>query len=71
MVDSPINCCTNNVGNMAGEAENVLTLARYDGDRHQWNFDKYTLMHLHQHLILEALIAHGYVGINPGSRHLL
>ena len=53
---------------MAGEAENVLTLARYDGDRHQWNFDKYTLMHLHQHLILEALMAHGYVGIDPGSK---
>jgi len=25
-------------------------------------------MHLHQHLILEALMAHGYVGIDPGSK---
>ena len=25
-------------------------------------------MHLRQHLILEALVAHGYVGINPGSK---
>jgi len=58
----------NNVGNMAGEAENVLTTARYNGEKRQWNFEKYALMHLLQHLILEALMAHGYVGINPGSK---
>ena len=58
----------NNLGNMAGEAENMLTLARYNGKKRQWNFKKYALMHLRQHLILEALMAHGYVGINPGSK---
>jgi hypothetical protein len=58
----------NNVGNMAGEAENVLSTTRYDGEKRQWNFEKYAPMHLRQHLILEALVAHGYVGINPGSK---
>ena len=58
----------NNVGNMAGEAENMLSTTRYDGEKHQWNFEEYTLMHLPQHLILEALVAHGYVGIDPGSK---
>ena len=53
---------------MAGEAENMLTLARYNGKKRQWNFKKYALMHLRQHLILEALMAHGYVGIDPGSK---
>ena len=53
---------------MAGEAENVLTSARYDGEKRQWNFKKYALRHLRQHLILEALMAHGYVGINPGLK---
>jgi len=51
----------NTVGNMAGEAKNVLTSARYDGEKRQWNFEKYALMHLRQYLILEALMAHGYV----------
>jgi hypothetical protein len=58
----------NNVGNMAGEAENVLKTAKYDGEKRQWNFEKYALTHLRQHLILEALMAHGYVGIDPGSK---
>jgi len=58
----------NNAGDMAGEAENVLTTARYHGEKRQWNFKKYALMHLRQHLILEALMAHGYVGIDPGSK---
>jgi len=58
----------NNIGNVAGEAETVLNMVQYHGEKHQWNFEKYTLMHLRQHLILEALMAHGYVGINPGSK---
>jgi hypothetical protein len=57
----------NNVGNMAHEAENVLTLAYYDGEKCQWNFENYALMHLRQHLILdlEALMAHGYATQDP------
>jgi len=58
----------NNVGNMAGEAETVLNMVQYHGEKRQWNFEKYALMHLRQHLILEALMAHGYVGIDPGSK---
>jgi hypothetical protein len=53
---------------MAGEAENVLKTAKYDGKKRQWTFEKYALTHLRQHLILEALMAHGYVGIDPGSK---
>ena len=53
---------------MAGEAENMLTMIHYHGKKRQRNFEKYALMHLHQHLILEALMAHGYVGIDPGSK---
>jgi hypothetical protein len=44
---------------MAGEAEQVLASAQYKGEMHQWNFEKYALMHLRQHLILEALVIHG------------
>jgi hypothetical protein len=53
---------------MAGEAEIVLNTVQYHVEKRQWNFEKYALMHLRQHLILEALIAHGYVGIDPGSK---
>jgi hypothetical protein len=63
----------NNVDNMAGEAEKVLLTVAYHGEQHQWNFEKYALMHLKQHLILEALMAHGCTGIDPESkvRHLI
>ena len=53
---------------MAGEAETVFNMVQYHGKIRQWNFEKYTLTHLRQHFILEALMAHGYVGINPGSK---
>jgi len=58
----------NNIGNMAGEAETVLNTVQYHGEKRHWNFEKYALMHLRQHLILEALMPHGYVGIDPGSK---
>ncbi len=50
---------------MAGEAETMLNMVQYHGEKRQWNFEKYALMHLCQHLILEAMMAHGYVGIDP------
>ena len=46
----------------------MLNTVQYHGEKCQWNFEKYALMHLRQHLILEALMAHGYVGIDPGSK---
>ncbi len=58
----------NNVGNMAGEAEQMLASVQYKGKTRQWNFEKYVLTHLRQHLILEALVVHGYTGINAGSK---
>jgi hypothetical protein len=62
----------NNIDNMAGKAKKVLLMVVYHGEQRQWNFEKYALMHLKQHLILKALMAHGYTVINPGSkvRHL-
>ena len=53
---------------MAGEAEQVLATAQYKGETRMWNFEKYALTHLHQHLILEALMIHGYIGIDAGSK---
>ena len=53
---------------MAGEAEQVLASVQYKGETRQWNFEKYTLMHLRQHLILKALVIHGYTGIDAGSK---
>jgi hypothetical protein len=62
----------NNVDYMAGEAEKTLASSRYDGEKRNWGFEKYALLHLKQHQILEGLIPHGYNGIDPGSkvRHL-
>ena len=31
----------NNIGNMAGDAENVLSIVQYHGEKCQWNFEKY------------------------------
>jgi hypothetical protein len=53
---------------MADKAEKVFLAVTYHGEQRQWNFKKYALMHLKQHLILKALMAHGYTGINPGSK---
>jgi hypothetical protein len=44
---------------MAGEAEQVLATVQYKGETRMWNFEKYALTHLRQHLILEALVIHG------------
>ncbi len=62
----------NNVDYMAGEAEKVLACSTYHGEKHNWTFEKYALLRLKQHQILEGLIPHGYTGIDPGSkvRHL-
>jgi len=58
----------NNVGNMAGEAEQVLATVQYKGEMRMWNFEKYALTHLRQHLILETLVIHGYTRIDAGSK---
>jgi hypothetical protein len=58
----------NNIDDMAGKAKKVLLRVAYHGEQRQWNFGKYALMHLRQHLILKALMAHGYTGIDRGSK---
>ena len=44
----------NNVDNIAGKAKKVLSTITYNGEKLQWNFKKYALMHIKQHLILEG-----------------
>jgi hypothetical protein len=58
----------NNVDYMAGEAEKVLTSSAYHGEKRNWTFEKYTLLHLKQHQILEGPIPHGYTGIDLGAK---
>ena len=31
----------NNIGNLAGDAENVLSMVQDPGEKCQWNFEKY------------------------------
>jgi len=58
----------NNIGNIAREVEQVLGSVQYKGETRHWNFEKYALMHLRQHLILEALVIHGYTRIDTSSK---
>ena len=57
---------------MAGKAEKTLTSSTYHDEKRNWTFEKYALLHLKQHHILEGLVPHGYTGIDLGwkGRHL-
>ena len=63
----------NNVDNMATLAETKLQVTSYQGEKKNWNFEKYCRCHVNQHAILERLVEHGYSGIDERSkvRHLL
>jgi hypothetical protein len=58
----------NNVDHMASKAEKYLATSAYHGEKRTWTFEKYALLHLKQHQILESLVPHGYTGIDPGSK---
>ena len=58
----------NNVDNMATQAEDKLKSTAYVGEQRRWNFEKYVNVHKQQHSIMEGLVEHGYVGIDPRSK---
>jgi hypothetical protein len=58
----------NNVDYMAGKAEKILAGSTYHGEKCNWTFEKYALLHLKQHQIFKSLISHGYTGIDPGLK---
>ena len=63
----------NNVDNMATMAETKLQVTSYQGEKKNWDFEKYVRCHVNQHSILSRLTEHGYSGIDERSkvRHLL
>ena len=56
------------VDNMAKLAEDKLKNTVYNGEKHRWDFEKYVNTHKQQHSVLEGLMEHGYVGIDPRSK---
>ena len=58
----------NNVDNMASQAESKLSSTVYNGEQRRWNFERYVNVHKQQHSIMEGLVEHGYVGIDPRSK---
>jgi hypothetical protein len=58
----------NNVDNMASQAESKLNSTVYNGEQRRWNFERYVNVHKQQHSIMEGLVEHGYVGIDPRSK---
>ena len=57
-----------NVDNMASTAEKALLTAQYDGERRNWNFESYVSLHQQQHVILEGLTFHGYMGFDDENK---
>jgi hypothetical protein len=57
----------NNVDdNMATQAEDKLKSTVYNGEHRRWDFERYvTNVHKQQHSIMEGLVEHGYMGIDP------
>ena len=62
----------NNVDHQAMTAETELQNLTYNGETRRWNFQKYVQKHKALHIILEGLVEHGYMGIDPRTkvRHL-
>jgi hypothetical protein len=64
---------SNNVGNMASEAETKLTSTLYNGEKKRFTWETYVRIHTEQHSVLNGLTYYGYAGIDDSSkiRHLL
>jgi hypothetical protein len=64
---------TNNVGNMASEAETKLTSTLYNGEKKCFTWETYVRIYTEQHSVLNGLKDYGYAGIDDSSkvRHLL
>jgi hypothetical protein len=56
------------VDNMATMAEDKLKNTVYNGEQRRWDFENYVNVHKQQHSVLEGLMEHGHVGINPRSK---
>jgi hypothetical protein len=50
---------TNNVDNMASEAEGKLGSVSYTGKRKKWTWEKYVQIHAEQHAVLDGLTDYG------------
>jgi hypothetical protein len=59
---------TNNVDNMASEAEAKLGLVSYTGERKKWTCKKYVQIHAEQHAVLNGLTDYEYSGIDNGTK---
>ena len=64
---------TDNVYNMANEAERLLVATHYSGENNSFNFEPYVKIKNYQHHILEWIKEHGDMGICPRYqvRHLI
>jgi hypothetical protein len=64
---------TNNVGNMASEADTKLTSTLYNGEKKRVTWETYVRIHTEHHSVLNGLKYYGYAGIDDSSkvRHLL
>ena len=63
----------NNVDHMANIAERRLRDVSYMGEKRNWTFEKFVMVHKEQHHVLISLEEHGYKGIDERSkvRHLI
>jgi hypothetical protein len=59
---------TDMVNQQAQEAELRLQSLKYTGDRKRFTFEVFVTSHIHSHQQLEALVKHGYKGIDEGSK---
>ena len=52
----------------ASEAEMMLQMSAYDGEKKAWNWEKYVAHHVKYHFILENLMEYGYQDLDPGLK---
>ena len=52
----------------ASEAEMVLQMSMYYGEKKAWNWEKYVSYHVKYHIILGNLMEYGYQSLDQGSK---
>jgi hypothetical protein len=64
---------SNNMGNMASEAETKLTGTLYNSEKKRFTWETYVRIHTEQHSVLNGMKDYGYTGIDDSSKvhHLL
>lgn len=58
----------NNISHIQKQAESKLLTLTYQGERKNWNFERFVTSHKEQHTILESLTDHGYPGMNARTK---